>query len=177
MSTLIRIPAGHMRSVPANKQADDASMELKPAKWPGEFIMDANDMGREAYLSTIRIQTILAPAIQATCRLNPEETVFFPTPRYPRHHPFPRSTTCPSRSLPHSPAISTPLQQTKSSALPQGKGIDLPTREDTTYPAPAYPATITTFPEGYTSSQRLPTLAAMHPLTGTHTQLPPKRRG
>jgi len=31
MSTLVRIPAGHMRFVPPHKQADDASMELKPA--------------------------------------------------------------------------------------------------------------------------------------------------
>jgi hypothetical protein len=32
MSTLIRIPVEHMRFVPAHKQADDTSMELKPAK-------------------------------------------------------------------------------------------------------------------------------------------------
>ncbi len=132
MSTLIRIPAGHMRFVSANKQAGDASMELKQAKWPVELVRIANDMGREAYLSTNRIQTILASAIQATCRLNPEETVFFPTPRYPRHPPSLRSTACPSRSLPHSPAISTPLKQTGPLTLPQGKGIDLPTRENTT---------------------------------------------
>jgi hypothetical protein len=34
MSTLIKIPRGHMRFVPAHKQSDDASPELKPAKWP-----------------------------------------------------------------------------------------------------------------------------------------------
>ncbi len=34
MSNLIRIPTGHMRFIPAHKQADDASMELTPAKWP-----------------------------------------------------------------------------------------------------------------------------------------------
>jgi hypothetical protein len=63
MSTLIRIPAGHMRFVPPHKQADDASMELKPAKWPVELVLIANDMGREAYLNNNKIQTILAPAI------------------------------------------------------------------------------------------------------------------
>jgi len=31
MSTLIRIPAGHMRFVPAHKQADDAYMDLESA--------------------------------------------------------------------------------------------------------------------------------------------------
>ena len=44
MSTLIRIPVGHMRFVPAHKQAGDASMELKPAKWPIELVLIANDM-------------------------------------------------------------------------------------------------------------------------------------
>ena len=52
-----------MRFVPTHKQADDASMELKPAKWPIELVINANDMGREAYLSNNKIQTILAPAI------------------------------------------------------------------------------------------------------------------
>jgi len=93
MLTLIRIPAGHMRFVPANKQTDDASMELKPTKWPVELVLIANDIGREAYLSTNRIQTILAPTIQATCRLKPEETVFFPTLLYPRHPSSLRTTT------------------------------------------------------------------------------------
>ena len=151
MSTLLRIPAGHMRFKPAHKQADDASMELKPAKWSVELVLVANDMGREAYFSTGRIQPILAAAIQGTCRLNPEETVFFLSPRYPRHPPSPRNTACPSRSLPHSPAISIPLQQTGPSTPPRGKGIDLPTRENTTYPATDYPAIITTSPEGYIS--------------------------
>ncbi len=63
MSTIICIPVGHMRFVPAHKQADDASLELKPAKWPVELVLIANDMGREAYLSNDMIQTILALAI------------------------------------------------------------------------------------------------------------------
>ena len=83
MSTLLRIPTGHMRFIPAHKQADDESMELTPAKWPVELVLIANDLGREAYLDNNRIQTILAPAIQARCRLSPEETVFFPPPLYP----------------------------------------------------------------------------------------------
>jgi hypothetical protein len=52
-----------MRFFPASKQADDASMELKTAKWPVELVLIANNTGREAYLSTNRIQTIFAPAI------------------------------------------------------------------------------------------------------------------
>ena len=63
MSTLIRIPTGHMRFIPAHKQSDDVSMALTPAKWPVELVLIANDKGREAYLNNNRIRTILAPAI------------------------------------------------------------------------------------------------------------------
>ncbi len=52
-------------------------MELTLAKWPVELVLIANAMGREVYLDMDRIQTILSPAIQATCRLKPEETFFF----------------------------------------------------------------------------------------------------
>jgi hypothetical protein len=63
MSTLIRIPSGHMHFVPANKQTDETSIELKPAKWQVELVLIANDMGREVYLDNERIQTILSLAI------------------------------------------------------------------------------------------------------------------
>jgi hypothetical protein len=71
ISTLILIPSGHMCFVPANKHTDETSVELKPAKWLVELVLIANDMGREVYLDNERIQTILSPAIQATCRLKP----------------------------------------------------------------------------------------------------------
>ena len=80
ISTLIQIPSGHIRFGPAHKQANDESMELKPAKWHVELVFIANAMGREAYLSNHRIQTILSLAIQATCRLKPEEAIVFPRP-------------------------------------------------------------------------------------------------
>jgi hypothetical protein len=78
MSTLIHIPTGHMRFVPAEKQTDEPSLELKPAKWPVELVLIANDMGREIYLDNDRIYIILSPAIRDICRLTPEETTFFP---------------------------------------------------------------------------------------------------
>ncbi len=78
MYTLIRIPSGHMRFVPADKQTDDESMELKPAKWPLELILIANEIGREACLDDDRIRNILSPAIENICRLKPEDTIFFP---------------------------------------------------------------------------------------------------
>ena len=80
MSTLIHIPAGHMRFVPAHKQSDGATSDLSPAKWPVEFVLIANEKGRDAFLNHDRIQMIVSPAIQDACRLTPEETLFFPTP-------------------------------------------------------------------------------------------------
>ena len=42
MSTLIRIPAGHMRFVPAHKQSNEATHVLSLAKWPVDFVLIAN---------------------------------------------------------------------------------------------------------------------------------------
>ena len=120
MSTPIRIPSGHMRFVPANKQADETSIELKPTKWPVELVLIANDMGREIYLDNERIQTILSPAIQTICRLKPEESTFFPPPLYPRHTTFFRTPACPTRSLPHSPAMGAKIPQTGPPTPQQG---------------------------------------------------------
>ncbi len=47
MSTLIRIPAGQLRFVPFNKQPNEATPVLSPAKWPVEFVLIANSKGRE----------------------------------------------------------------------------------------------------------------------------------
>ena len=52
MSTLIKIPSGDMRFVPAHKQTNDESMELKPTKWPVEFVLIANSMGGRHFSTT-----------------------------------------------------------------------------------------------------------------------------
>jgi len=80
MSTLIRIPMGYMRFVPAYRQSDEATADLSPAKWKVGLIIIANAKRPGALLTHDRIQSILAPTVQATCRLKPEETLFFPTP-------------------------------------------------------------------------------------------------
>jgi len=80
MSTLIRIPAGHMRFVPAHKQSDETNPILSPAKWPVELVLIANDKGRETFTCHDRIQLITSPAIQTTCVLKAAQTLFFPTP-------------------------------------------------------------------------------------------------
>ncbi len=79
MSTLIRIPAGHMRFVPSHKQSDEDNSVLSLAKWPVELVLIANSKGRESFLCHDRITRILCPPIQATCTLTREHTRFFPT--------------------------------------------------------------------------------------------------
>jgi hypothetical protein len=76
MSTLVRIPVGHMRFVPTDKQSDEATLVLSPAKMPVEFVLVPNDKGRESLLCHDRINQILSPAIQATCLLKPEHFFF-----------------------------------------------------------------------------------------------------
>ena len=79
MSTLIRIPAGHMRFVPSHKQSDEVTPLLSPVKWPVEFVLIANSKGRDSYLGHDIISQILCPAIRATCGLSTEQTIFFPS--------------------------------------------------------------------------------------------------
>ncbi len=81
MPTLIRIPTGHMRFVPALRQADDTTSDISPAKWPVEFVLISNEMGREAYLYLSRIRKVLATALQDICRMTPAQTIFFMTAR------------------------------------------------------------------------------------------------
>ena len=83
-------------------------------------------MRGEAYLTNDMTQTILAPTIQATCCLKPEETIFFPPPPYPTHTTYLRTAACPSRSLPHNPTISTHIPQTGPPTPPPGAGTRPP---------------------------------------------------
>jgi len=104
MSTLIKIPAGHMQFVPAHKQSNEANLIHSTEKWPVELVLIANDKGRETFVCHDRIQQILNPAIQATCLLTAAHTFFSPTPpsggRFGGH-----LTPIPRRLLPTSPAI------------------------------------------------------------------------
>ena len=78
ITTLIRIPTGHMRFVPAHRQYDDMTAALPPAKWPVELVLVSNEAGREKYLDQSRIHRILAPAIRAVCHMAPAQIKFFP---------------------------------------------------------------------------------------------------
>ena len=69
MSTLVRIPAGHMRFVPAHKQTDLDPTVLTPARWPVELVMISNESGRSRFLDDPRLYAVLAPAISETCHI------------------------------------------------------------------------------------------------------------
>ena len=104
MTTLINIPAGYMRFVPAHKQADKVTVVLSPAKWPVEFVLIANPKGREAFMDNNRIHTILAPAIQATSHLTPETIHFFPPHSFLPNGTAAQTSEIRLRPLPASPA-------------------------------------------------------------------------
>ena len=176
MSTLISIPSGHMRFIPADKQADDESMELKPAKWPVELIIIANELGREAYLDEDRVRTILGPAIQSTCRLRPENTNFFPPPLQPRHNTSYRTGTFPKRPLPYRPATGHTSTCAGPQTPPQGLGPESPHRADKSDTIADSPYSPALPQQGYISSQRLPDLHNAPPLNrdGHH---PPANSG
>jgi hypothetical protein len=65
MTTLIRIPAGHMRVVPAHKQSNEDNPILSAAKWLVELVLIANEKDRETFICHDRIQQILCPARNA----------------------------------------------------------------------------------------------------------------
>ena len=62
-STLIQIPAEHMRFVPAHKQSDEATHVFSTVKWPVELALIANAKGRETFICHDRIHQIQSPAI------------------------------------------------------------------------------------------------------------------
>ena len=112
MTTLIRIPTGHMHFVPARKQSDDSATELSPARWPVEFVLISNAAGRDVFLDRSRIRTTLAPAIQATYRMATALTHFFPSAQTPttETRPLPRPfITRPQSRCPASSALVTLL--------------------------------------------------------------------
>jgi ribonuclease HI len=170
MSTLIRIPAGHMRFVPSHRQSDEATQALSPAKWPVEFVLIANSKGREAFLSHDRISQILSPAIQATCALSPEHTEFFPSIPLSRGKFKGRLTPTPRRSLPAQPAtpprptnVADPLRGYTQPDTPQPHSVD---HHQLAYPpdTPSGAGAPSPMPKtqrgggGYTSTQPLPEL-------------------
>jgi hypothetical protein len=120
MSTLIHIPAGHMRFVPAHMQSVGANFDLSPARWPVEVVLIANEKGREAFADHNRIQMILALAILATCRLTPKTTIIFPPQPSEMARYISRRTPQPLRPIPACPATPAPGSPLGIAAPPRG---------------------------------------------------------
>ena len=78
MSTLTRIPLGHMLFVPAHRQSDGMTATLPPVRWTVELVLIFDDAWREKYLYQSRIHRILALAIQDVCHMTPAQIKFFP---------------------------------------------------------------------------------------------------
>ena len=89
-----------MRFVPAHKQSDEATNDLSPAKFPVELFLITNEKEREAFLSHSRIQSILFPAIHATCRLTHAQTDFSLTTLSTWNGTGQRTATHPVRLIP-----------------------------------------------------------------------------
>jgi hypothetical protein len=104
MTTLISMPAGHMRFVPAHKQADEATVVLSPARWPVEFVLIANPKGRAAFMNHDIIRAILTPAHQAIYHMAPKATYLLSPHFYPPSTASARKIATPMRPLPANPA-------------------------------------------------------------------------
>ena len=118
METLIQIPAGHMRFVPAHKQTDGDTTSLTPAKWPVELVLISNEAGKQQFIDRARIAQILTPALCRVCQLSPDQIQFFPKtlprtsgpPTTPAGSPPRPIPTCPATLAPHTPPLGTPGQ-------------------------------------------------------------------
>jgi hypothetical protein len=115
METLIQIPAGHMRFVPAHKQSDIGTDSFSRAKWPVELVLISNEEGRNQFVNTERIHQILGPALCNTCQTTTEQLRFFPNTRETRGQPTPLSGS-PHETLTSLPGCHTPVHATQESS-------------------------------------------------------------
>jgi len=108
LETLIQIPTGHMRFVPAHKQTDNCTAELSPAIWPVELVRISNQEVRNRFVSTDRITHILAPALQKVCQMTAEQIKFFPNKRTTKERSIIPPPIQHTRPLPICPATISP---------------------------------------------------------------------
>ena len=97
LETLIQIPAGHMRFVPAHKQKDSDTTSLTLAKWPVEMVLISNEEDRNQFVSMDRINQILAPALRNACHMSTEQRKFFPNTRAWEGRPYTPPAERPTR--------------------------------------------------------------------------------
>ena len=104
ITTLIRIPTGRMRFVPARRQSNDMTAALPLAKWPVELVIISNEACREKYLGKSRIHRILAPAIEAVCHMTPAQIKFLPPKTFTSTGTLLHQGSHPTRLIPICPA-------------------------------------------------------------------------
>ena len=70
LTTLAHLPANQLKFIPSHKQLDkDLNLStLRPADWPVDLIIIANEEGRQAYLHLDRLQNIIIPGLQQACQ-------------------------------------------------------------------------------------------------------------
>ena len=118
-------------------------VQMPPAKWPVEFVLIANDKGRETFICHDRIQQILHPAIQAKCLFTAAQILFFPTLPYGGRFGG-RLTPLPRRPLPTMsaiPAHMSPLGPVTPSSItpPHNLDLEIPTQRLDTHSYAPYP--------------------------------------
>ncbi len=78
VETLVQIPAGHMRFIPAHKQTDGDIASLAAAKWSVDLVLISNATCKEHFVNMDRIHQVLAPALCSACQMTSEHINFFP---------------------------------------------------------------------------------------------------
>jgi ribonuclease HI len=92
LTTLAHLPANQLKFIPSHKQLDkDLNLStLRPADWPVDLIIIANEEGRQAYLHLDRLQNILIPGLQQACQDTNLTITLFPNNTT---HPQQKTTT------------------------------------------------------------------------------------
>jgi hypothetical protein len=88
LETLIQIPAGHMRFVPAHKQSYVDTYSLPPARWPVELDLISNEEVKNQFVSIERTHQILGPALCNACHMTTKQLRFFPNTRETKGQPY-----------------------------------------------------------------------------------------
>jgi hypothetical protein len=86
LTTLAHLPANQLKFIPSHKQLDKELnlSTLRPADWPVDLIIIANEEGRQAYLHHDRLQNILIPGLQQACQDTNLTITLFPNNTQPQ---------------------------------------------------------------------------------------------
>jgi len=88
LTTLAHLPANQLKFIPSHIQLDkDLNIStLRPAVWPVDLIIIANEEGRQAYLHHDRLQNILISGLQQACQDTNLPITLFPNNTHPQQN-------------------------------------------------------------------------------------------